>query len=104
MMRQDQIDALDEIIAAIERGELTMEDVHRELYAPVNNKQRQHGGFVTQTKRAVTATITTTIGVTLTIVGGVAVRGEHGLSGETKVPERLTLDALLEARRRAVAE
>lgn len=103
-MRQDQIDALDRIIAAVEHGELTMEDVHRELYAPVNNQQRQHGGIINQVVRAVTATGATTIGLTLTIIGGVAARPERGLSAATKVPQGLTLDALLEARRRAVAE
>jgi hypothetical protein len=104
LMRQNQIDALDQIIDAMKAGQLNPADAARGLFAPVNQHQQNNQGTITRAVQAITATQIGTITIIEMLV--FAAKGpETPLPRQPKeVPREVSLEQLLEVRRRAALQ
>jgi hypothetical protein len=94
----EQLQALDTLIDAMERGEITPSQVATEIKAappPVNQQQQQ--GSVDRIVRA-TVSITVTMATIVTLVAGAEESDE--IRTVEDLPDEISLEDLLEVRRR----
>jgi hypothetical protein len=95
-LNDDQLAALDEVIAAVETGELTPREVADAFKAPVNNQQNQ-GGTVRAVVTAVTVNVAT-VAVIVTWALILGARQQEGLPASLELPDEISLDQLLQLR------